>query len=333
MNLLLIGLNHRTAPVEVRERLAIARSRLGDASRELRETTGLQEAAVLSTCNRVEVYGLTADADAASRAARQFLAVPPYHLYELRDRECVQHLWEVVCGLDSMVLGETEILGQVKDAYAAAHAAGATGPVLNRLFQKAFAAAKHIRTTTAIARGATSVGNVAVDLAEKIFRDLAPCTVMVVGTGEISETTAKALRRRGVGGILVCSRSPDRAREFAAQMGGQAISYNDWPEHFPLVDIVITATGAPHPIVTADKLRPLLTHRRRPLFLIDISVPRNVEAACGDLEDVFLYDIDDLQQIAQNNLAAREREIANCRRLLADRLARFEQWFTQRYPA
>jgi glutamyl-tRNA reductase len=337
MNLLVIGLSHRTAPVEVRERLAIPRSRLGEASRELREATGLHEVTILSTCNRVEIYGLGQDTTAASAAVRRFLCEHHQlngsvdaHLYELHDRECALHLWEVVCGLDSMVLGETEILGQTKAAYQAACEAGATGVVLNRLFQKAFAAAKHIRSSTAIARGSTSVGNVAVDLAEKIFRDLAPCTVMVIGTGEISETTAKALRSRGAGGILVCSRSPERAQAFATQMGGQAISYDDWPEHFPKVDIVIAAAGAPHPIVTTDKLRPLLAQRTRPLFLIDIAVPRNVEPACGEMEDVFLYDIDDLQQMAQQNLAAREREIAACRSLLTDRLVHFTQWLEQR---
>ncbi len=329
MNLVVIGLNHRTAPVEVRERVAVPRGRWGAVSAELRKA-GLYEAVVVSTCNRVEVYGVAGEV----AAARRFFSVPPQHLYEWRDQDCVRHLCEVVCGLDSMVLGETEVLGQVKQAYEAAQTAGATGPVLNRLFQKAFAAAKHVRSRTAIARGSTSVGNVAVDLAEKIFRNLAARTVMVVGTGEISEATARALRSRGAGTILVCSRAQGRAVEFAAQIGGRAISYEDWPAQFPIVDIVITATGAPHPVITTEKLRPLLRHRpARPLFLIDIAVPRNVEPSCGELEDVFLYDLDDLQQIAQDNRAARERELDACRELIDGHLVRYLRWFAAHRPS
>jgi glutamyl-tRNA reductase len=319
MNLLVIGLNHRTAPVEVREQLATIQLS------QLLATAALREAVLLSTCNRVEVYGL-GDANAAA-AIRHFLRDSP-HLYELRDRDCVRHLGEVVSGLDSMVLGETEILGQAKTAYLAAQQAGATGIALNRLFQKAFSTGKHIRTNTAIARGSTSVGNVAVDLAQQIFRNLAPCTVMVVGTGEMSEATAKALHSRGAGTIMVCSRSHERAQAVAGQLGGQAISYDDWPARFPAVDIVISATAAPHPIITREKLIPLMkTRHQRPLFLIDIAVPRDIERTCGELENVFLYDIDDLQQIASQNVAAREREIAGARAIIAEHAERFWCWF------
>jgi glutamyl-tRNA reductase len=335
MNLITIGLNHRTAPVEVRERMAFHRAALGEATCLLLGATPLYEAAILSTCNRVEIYGLTGDLVRASAAMRRFLHEHhkltenvESHLYEFRDRECIQHLLEVACGLDSMVVGETEILGQVKEAYLAAQQAGATGMALNRLFQKAFAGAKHIRTTTAITRGSTSVGSVAVDLAEKIFRDLGSRTVMVLGTGEMSEATAKALRNRGAGSIIVCSRTQERAETLANQLGGRAISYSQWPTEFPGVDIVISSTAAPHPIVTAEKLTPLMKLRRqRPLFLIDIAVPRDIERACGELENVYLYDIDDLQQIAQQNIAAREREIVACRALIAEHLDRFIVWF------
>ncbi len=334
MNLLVIGLNHRTALVEMRERMAFAPGKLGEATCHLLGAAPLHEAAILSTCNRVEVYGLSGTSDAGI-AVRRFLhdhhqltTSMDAHLYELRDRDCVQHLWEVACGLDSMVIGETEIFRQIKDAYRAAQQAGATGIALNRLFQKAFAAAKRIRTDTAIARGSTSVGNVAVDLAQKIFRDLAPCAVMVVGTGEMSEATAKALRRRGAGTILVCSRTQARAEALAGQLGGQAISYDEWPTRFPAIDIVISATAAPHPIITREKLVPLMKARgQRPLFLIDIAVPRDVERACGDLESVFLYDIDDLQQIAQQNIAARESEIAAARAMIAEHMAHYVAWF------
>lgn len=334
MNLIVIGLNHRSAPVEVRERLAFPKSGLGDATRTLLAATPLHEAAILSTCNRVEIYGLADNASDATQAVRRFLH--SHHrladsidacLYEHRDKECVHHLLEVACGLDSMVLGETEILGQVKDAYQAAQQAGATGVVLNRLFQKAFSAAKHIRSATAITRGSTSVGAVAVDLAGKIFGKLATCTVMVIGTGEMSEATARALRSRGAGTILVCSRTPERAEALAGQLQGRAISYDQWPSEFPAVDIVISSTAAPHPIVTKDKLIPLMkTRRLRPLFLIDIAVPRDIERGCGELESVYLYDIDDLQQIARENVAAREREVVACQALIAQHLHRFTGW-------
>jgi glutamyl-tRNA reductase len=251
-------------------------------------------------------------------------------LYEFAGPECVTHLLEVTCGLDSMVLGETEILGQVKDAYDAAQQAGATGPVLNRLFQKAFAATKHIRTNTAITRGSTSVASVAVDLAGKIFSDLARCAVMVIGTGTMSEATARALHSRGAGQILVCSHSQERAVELAGQFQGRAIGYDDWPAEFSQVDIVIGATTAPHPILTKEKLLPLMKGRAaRPLFLIDIGVPRDMDRSCSDVEDVYLYDIDDLQQIAQQNVAAREREITTCREMIRHHAGNFLKWFEE----
>lgn len=341
MNLVLVGLNHRTAPVEVRERLAFLPATLGEVTCRLLGSSHLHEAAIVSTCNRVEIYGLAANAAEAGAAVRQFLREHhkleqsiDSHLYEMSDRECVQHLWEVVCGLDSMVLGETEILGQVKTAYLAAQSAGATGMALNRLFQKAFAGAKQVRANTGITRGSTSVGNVAVDLAQKIFRNLEPCTVMVVGTGEMSEATAKALRSRGAGTIMVCSRTHERAEALASQLGGQPISYDDWPQKFATVDIVISATAAPHPIITREKMTPLMKQRKhRPLFLIDIAVPRDVERACGDMENVYLYDIDDLQQIAQQNLAAREQEMAGARALIAQHMAHYLGWFEANQPA
>jgi glutamyl-tRNA reductase len=286
----------------------------------------------------VEVYGLTGDVGAASAGIRKFLCAQrgvagpiDAHLYEHHGAGCVAHVLDVACGLDSMVLGETEILGQMKAAYEQARLAGATGAVLNRLFQKSFRAAKQIRSETAIARGSTSVGNVAVDLAGQIFQDFSRSTVMVLGTGDMSEATARALHSRGAGNILVCSRTRERAETLAAQMGGRAIGYEDWPREFAGVDIVISATAAPHPIITRDKLGQLLVGRgSRPLFLIDIAVPRDVERECGEMDEVYLYDIDDLQQIANQNVAAREREIAVCRDLIAQHQARFMEWLAGR---
>ncbi len=334
MNLLVIGLNHRSAPVEVREQLAFAKTSLADAHTRLLAASPLHETVILSTCNRVEVYALADNVGEAARSVREFLHDHhrltdrmDAHFYEHRDDSCVQHLLEVACGLDSMVLGETEIFGQVKDAYSVAQVAGTTGVVLNRVFQKAFSAAKHIRSTTAITRGSTSVGTVAVDLAEKIFGKLGKCVVMVIGTGQMSEATARALQSRGAGAILVCSRTNERAEALAAQLQGRAISYDQWPNEFPVVDIVISSTAAPHPIITKEKLGPLMKMRRqRPLFLIDIAVPRDMERACDELDGVYLYDIDDLQQIARENMAAREREIAACQVLIAQHVRRFADW-------
>jgi len=339
MNLVIVGLNHCSAPVAVRERVAFPRAQLGAATCELLSVAPLAEVAIVSTCNRVEIYALAADAGQAALALRRYLhtyhkLTEPIdaHLYERHNRECIAHLLSVVCGLDSMVLGETEILGQVKDAYAAAQQAGATGAALNRLFQKAFAAAKHIRSTTAITRGSTSVANVAVELAEKIFRDLTQSTVMIIGTGAMSEATAKALRSRGAGTVLICGRDRDRSAALAGQLGGRAIHYDDWLVEFPMVDIAISATASPHPIVTREKLISLMKARHnRPLFLIDIGVPRDIETACDELENVYLYNMDDLQQIANENLAAREREIDVCRELIAERVARLVEWLEERY--
>lgn len=334
MNLIVIGLNHRSAPVEVRERLAFAKTSLGEAHTQLLSTSPVHETVILSTCNRVEIYALADNVSDASRTLREFLHNHhglsdriDAHLYEHRDDSCIHHLLEVACGIDSMVLGETEIFGQVKDAYSVAHETGTTGVVLNRVFQKAFSAAKQIRSTTAITRGSTSVGTVAVDLAEKIFGKLAKCAVMVIGTGEMSTATARALQSRGAGTILVCSRAHERAETLAVQLQGRAISYDQWPSEFPEVDIVISSTAAPHPILTKEKLVPLMKVRRqRPLFLIDIAVPRDIERACDELDGVYLYDIDDLQQIARENMAAREREIAACQLLIAQHVSRLADW-------
>lgn len=335
MHLLVTGLNHRTAPVELRERLAVPPARLSEALVALMESSPLRELVLLSTCNRVEVYAVAEDLRASQRALQRHwqqrygleegdLAC----LYSHVDEACVRHLMAVASGLDSMVLGETEILGQIKVAYEAAHRQGATGKLLNRLFQKAFTAAKHIRSATAISRGSTSVGNIAVDLAGQIFRQLTERVVMVVGTGEMSEATLRALHSRGVQRIYVCSRTAERAAALAQELGGMAISYDQWPRFFPQVDIVISATAAPHPIITVEKLAPLMKARGyRPLFLIDIAVPRDVERACEQIEGVYLYDIDDLQQIAQQNLAAREQELERCRQLVAGHAARFMEWF------
>ena len=241
---------------------------------------------------------------------------------------CVQHLFRVASGLDSMVIGETEILGQAKKAYAAARESGSAGPYLHRLFQRAFRVAKQVRTRTGITRGAVSVGSVAVDLAEQIFGHFETRKVLLLGAGEASERTARALLKRGVSDIRVTNRSPERAETLAALICGRAVPMEDWEIHCREVDIIISSTAAPSPIVTRENLEPLLNHRLdRPLFIIDIAVPRDVAPDVNEMEGVFLYDIDSLQSIAQQSLALRRQQIAAGEEIIAEHVNDFSGWF------
>src|SRR4051812_26937736 len=308
MEILCLGLSHHTAPVELREKFAIPDSHVAERAVELAHVPGLGEAVIVSTCNRVEFYVAAEDAAHAFATVAQFvgekIAAPEGEaFFRHPSQRSIQHLFRVVSGLDSMVLGETEILGQVKKAYQAAQTAGATGRHLNKLFQRAFNVAKEVRTNTNITRGSVSVGSVAVELAEKIFGRLKECHVMILGAGEMSELTAGALQARGVKAIFVANRSYDRAAALAGKMGGKAIHFEEWANDFPVVDILIGSTAAPHPVVTVEKLAPLMRNRPdRPLFCIDLAVPRDFEAAVNNLEGVYLYDIDSLQQIADQSM-------------------------------
>jgi glutamyl-tRNA reductase len=321
-----LGISHRTAPVELRERLAIADRDLPGALETLRSLPGVDEAVLLSTCNRVEIYaagtGSPADPTQALLGWLQGRTAdpPPAEVfYSHGSRETVEHLFAVASGLDSMVLGETEIFGQLKHAYALAHREGATGRSLNRLFQRTFQVAKRIRTQTHITRGATSVGGAGVDLAEKIFGDLRNCQVLILGAGEMSRRTAQSLQSRGATGIIVSNRSYERAEELAREMGGRAIRFDHWTEELTRTDIIISSTSAPHHVVTAESLRPHLRKRHdRPLFLIDLSVPRDIEPAVRRLDGVYLHDIDTLQGIANETRRRRESQIALCRQMISE---------------
>jgi glutamyl-tRNA reductase len=244
--------------------------------------------------------------------------------YRYEALKCVQHLFRVASGLDSMVIGETEILGQAKKAYAAARESGAAGPFLHRLFQRAFRVAKQVRTRTGITRGAVSVGSVAVDLAEQIFGHFETRKVLLLGAGEASERTARALVKRGVRDIRVTNRSPERAVALAALIGGSAVAMEEWEGHCREVDILISSTASPAPIVTRQNLEPLLHDRLdRPLFIIDIAVPRDVAPEVNEMDGVYLYDIDSLQSIAQQSLAMRRQQIAAAEKIIAEHLADF----------
>ena len=330
MSFVVIGLSHRTAPVTVREKFAFADARLPEVLKELRESGKASEAVILSTCNRVELYAVTAQEPRAAFAAlREFLV--NHHdyreplqdeFYTLEEPASVEHLFKVACGLDSMVLGETEILGQLKKAYDVALQGGHSGRRLNKAFQKAFNVAKHIRTETNIQRGSVSVGSVAVELAEKIFTTLQGRQAMVIGAGETSEKTARALLSRGVQSIIVSNRSHERAVTLAAELGGRAVHFEEWAAEFPKTDIIISSTSAPHYILDRARLEPLLTHRKnRPLLLIDIAVPRDIEPEVNFLENVYLYNIDDLQGIADDYLRQRREEMARCEAIIRERAA------------
>lgn len=328
MSIVVIGLSHRSAPVTVRERFAFSEARIPATLQLLRDSGIASEAVILSTCNRVELYAVTAmETRDAFSALREFLVKCHEYrdpltdeIYALTEPHSVEHLFKVASGLDSMVLGETEILGQLKKAYELALEHRHSGSRLNKAFQRAFNVAKHIRTETNIQRGSVSVGSVAVELAEKIFTSLSSRQVMVIGAGDTSEKTARALLSRGAHSIIVSNRSHERAEELAKQLSGRAVLFDDWAKEFPQIDIVISSTSAPHYVIDRAKLAPLMKLRKnRPLLLIDIAVPRDIEPEVNFLENVFLYNIDDLQAIADDYLKQRKKEIARCEAIIREK--------------
>ena len=330
MSVVVIGLSHRSAPVELRERFAFAAEKIPGALAALREAGLAREATILSTCNRVEIYAVTSLApDAAFAEFKKFLIAHHAYdgalgeeLYTLAEPHSLHHLFKVASGLDSMVIGETEIFGQLKSAYELAFTHQHTGARLNKAFQRAFNVAKHIRTATNIQRGSVSVMSAAVELAEKIFTNLAEHEVLVIGAGETSEKTARALQSRGVQKITVTNRSPERATALAAELGARTVPFENWPEEFERIDIAISSTAAPQPILDRTTLEPLLKRRKhRPLLLIDIAVPRDIDPAVSELDNVYLYNVDDLQSIAADYLKLRQEEVARCEKIIAEKVA------------
>jgi len=323
--LFVVGATHHLAPLEVRERLALASE--SGLRGDLAGVPGLRELAVLNTCNRVEFYGVGDDGGAmeavqAAYCARQNFDPAEFKRIRIRltGRDAAFHLFEVASGLDSQLLGENEIFGQVKEAYATAQTCGSTGAVLNRVFQKAFQAAKHVRTHTGISSGTVSVANVAVDLAASIFGSLAGARVLVLGTGEIGEGTARAFKSRGAAGLAVAGRRLDRATEIAGDLGADIVGFDERDAHLSECDIVVCSTAAPHSVLSRTAVASAMRKRpARPLLLIDLAMPRDVESSAADLQNVFLYNLDDLARIAEQNRAAREAEIGKCRAILAQR--------------
>ena len=326
--ILVLGLSHHSSPVELRERFAFAEARIPAVLQLMREEGIVDEAVILSTCNRVEIYASTSlDSTKAFAELKEFLVTCHDYrdpltdeLYTLSEPQSVHHLFKVACGLDSMVLGETEILGQLKKAYDLALQHQHTGPRLNKAFQRAFNVAKHVRTETSIQRGSISVGSVAVELAEKIFSSLDGRHVMVIGAGDTSEKTARALMSRGAKSIVVANRSLERAQTLAAEFGGRAVNFDDWSGEFGHVDIVISSTAAPHHILNRAKLEPLMKLRKnRPLLLVDIAVPRDIDPEVNLMPNVYLYNVDDLQGIAEDYLKQRKDEIVRCEKIIIEK--------------
>ncbi len=336
MEIVLVGLNHRTAPVEVRERVSFTTEQARRAAEELRARGILEETLVLSTCNRSEVYGVPPEAAHESAAGlssflSEFHSVRPdllngslYHHY---DREAVRHLFRVSAGLDSMLLGEAEILGQVREAYRFAYEHGATGPVLNRLFQGALEVGKRVRTETELGTRPMSVASAGVKLAERIFGKLNERTALVLGAGAISEQVVEQLRSRGIAHLFVMNRSPDRAENLARQFGGKIVAWGEWETALKGPDVVVASVSAEEPVLYREMLaRAMAARGNRALLLMDLGLPRNIEAAAAELYNVYVYNVDDLADIVQRNRQARESEIPRAEAIVEEHLAKFLSW-------
>ncbi len=331
MALLTLGLNHKTAPVDIRERVAFGPDIIVGALRSLLEQSQVEEAVILSTCNRTELYCMSDDPDAvaswlASFHGLELETISPY-LYRHAERDSVRHLLRVASGLDSMVLGEPQILGQVKSAYQTASDAGATGKLLERLFQHTFAVAKQVRTDTAIGRSPVSVAFAAVSLARQIFADLSKQTALLIGAGETIELAARHLDQHGIGRIIVANRTVERAHNLANQFGGYAIALTEIHAHLAEADIVISSTASPLPVLGKGAVESALKKRRhRPVFMVDIAVPRDIEAEVGELNDVYLYTVDDLQEVIEENMRSRQEAAEAAQEIIDLNTEEFMGW-------
>jgi glutamyl-tRNA reductase len=333
MTLALIGVNHKTAPIALREKIAIGRDDLAETTRALAATPGVVECMIVSTCNRVELLAAVESPEApVAGFLSSFFGIDAQvlapHLYEYHDQEAVSHLFRMAASLDSMVVGEPQILGQVKEAFAVARAAGTVSGQLEHLLQSAFAAAKRARSETGIGSNSVSIASVAVDLARKIFGSLEGRTVFLVGAGKMSEIAARHLVQQGAGAILVSNRTAERARRMAEEFSGavvpQVVAFDQLYEAASRADIVISSTGAPHPIFRREHGQTFLQKRRnRPMFFIDIAVPRDVDPEMNELDGIFVYDIDDLQQVAASHMEERSRQAVDAETLIAAEVERF----------
>ncbi|MBI3270909.1 MAG: glutamyl-tRNA reductase [Planctomycetes bacterium] len=332
MEISVVGLNHRQAPVELRERLAVPSGRLSEALARFRTACPVSESVLLSTCNRVEVYALANGTPVGAESVARYLA--DFHgversafegfLYHQAGVDAVRHLFRVAAGMESMVLGETQILGQVKDAYLAAKTCRATGRVFNPLFQRALNVAKLVHERTGLGRRKVSVPSVAADFLEKVFQDLSAKTLLLVGAGEVGEAMLRHLLERGVTRVIVCTRQIEHARALAEPIQGKAVLLELLPDYLPEADIVVTCTASSAHVLTTQAVEEAVRRRRgQPVFLLDLSVPRNVHPGAGDLDNVYLYNIDDLESIVRQNLEERSRELDRCETLVEAEVSEF----------
>ena len=335
MHIIVSGLSHKTAPVEIREALTFPEHGLGEALNTLTSYPHINEGVILSTCNRTEIYAVAADIDSGRQNIISFLedchglkdcSIEDY-LYFHDSLAAVNHLFRVVSSLDSMVVGEAQILGQAKDAYASAFDAQTTNLVLNRLFRQAFAVGKRVRTETDIGENAVSISYAAVQLAKKVFSDLTGKSVMIVGAGKMSELTAKHLLANGVSDVIITNRSFDRAVDMAKVFKGRAVEFDHLVDEMAGADIVISSTGAPDFVINKEDMKAVMAKRRhRPIFLIDIAVPRDIDPDANNVDNVYVYDIDDLQSVVESNLAERSREAKGAEKIIKAEIQDFLAW-------
>ncbi|MDH4100345.1 MAG: glutamyl-tRNA reductase [Nitrospirota bacterium] len=337
MNIVVVGVSHKTAPVEIRECLAFPEKSLPECLASLAKAPGVNECLILSTCNRVELYCLVQDLDKGAQAVKEFLyqrfhvsdgpeKVGP-HLYCYTGTDAVRHTFRVASSLDSMMVGEPQILGQLKEAYDFGLQHKTTGLILNRLMKKAIMVAKRVRTETKISQSAVSISYAAVELARKIFGNLEQKTVMLLGAGEMAELAARHLMNNGIHHVIVATRTYENAVKLAEEFKGEAVRWDDFPRAMVNADILIASTGAPHYIVKNDEMKHVIKERKyRPIFCIDISVPRNIDPAINEIDNVYLYDIDDLQSVVEANIKERHKEAEEAENIIAGEVNTFLEW-------
>lgn len=340
MDIFVLGLNHKTAPLELRERLAIPRNKTPEFLKHMAERHISKERLMLSTCNRTEIYGAGPDPSSAIESAKSLLSEYAHverglfekNLYVLQREAAVEHLFSVASGLDSLVVGETEIIGQVKDAYLEAQREGQTGKVLNRLFERSLKVAKDLRTQTEIGEGRVSIASVAADLAGKIFGELKGTRVMVLGTGEMATLLLRTMHARQAKLMVVSSHRFDRAEALGAELGAEPVHYDFYAERMKDVDILITSTLAPTVLIHEAQVRQWMKERQeRPLFMIDLAVPRNIEGSAAKPDNAYLYNIDDLRTIADRNAERRRSQLEECSRLVTRQTGLFMDWLKKEF--
>jgi len=337
MKVLVIGLNHKTANVEIRERLAFNGPKLEEGILGIKQVPEVKEAVILSTCNRVEIYTCVGNTSAADRNIKNFLSV--FHkiqnnefeksIYTISDSNAVRHVFRVASSLDSMVVGEPQILGQIKDAFDFALTKKTTGVMLNKLMKKAISTAKRVRTETRIAENAVSISFAAVELAKKIFTNLAEKSFMLLGAGEMAELAARHLVNNGVKDVMVANRTFERGCELASEFDGRAVKFDDFIHELQHTDIVICSTGAPTYVLNKEQMQKVMKERKnKPVFIIDISVPRNIDPEINKIDNVFLYDVDNLQEVVDTNMLERKKEAEKAENIINEEVEKFLNWMS-----